>query len=213
MGPPGVGKGTQGQRLSNTFRIPVVASGDMFRHVREQDGDRARQIRAYMDRGEYVPDKLTIGMVLDRLNQPDALGGFILDGFPRTVPQARALDEHLASEGRRISCVVLLQAPDDIVLERLAGRRVCENCGRVYNESTSRPATDGACDVCGAHLIQRTDETPEIQRKRLKIYEMQTAPVAAYYRETGRLEALDATKSVQDVHRELLSLLDEPVTA
>ena len=185
----------------------------MFRHVREQDGERARRIREYMDRGEYVPDDLTIGMVLDRLNKPDALSGFILDGFPRTVPQAKALDQHLESQGRPITCVVLLRAPDEVVLERLAGRRVCENCGRVYNEATSRPSTQGTCDVCGAHLIQRTDETPEIQRKRLTVYEKQTAPVAAYYRETGRLQAIDATKSVQAVQDELLALLDEPVTA
>jgi adenylate kinase len=212
MGPPGVGKGTQAQRLAATYGVPIIATGDMFREVRQQDTDDARRIRSYMDLGEYVPDELTINMALNRLRQDDARGGFILDGFPRTVHQAEALDESLAEQGRMISCVILLTAPTEVLLGRLAGRRVCASCGRVYNNETNAPHHLGLCDACGGELVQRSDESPEVQRRRLVVYEEQTAPVAAFYKATGRLCVIDATRPVEDVQAELRSVIQPPAS-
>ncbi len=208
MGPPGVGKGTQSQRLSGEYGIPIVATGDMFRKIRQDVSPLAREVQEYMDRGEYVPDDLTIEMALSRLNEPDTKKGFILDGFPRTVRQAEALDDALAQDDRHIDHVVLLTAPNEMVLERLAGRWVCSTCGRVYNESSNPPRLPGVCDVCGGKLVQRADETPEVQRHRLEVYEHQTAPLITYYQGTKRLEVLDATKSVDEVTNELRALLN-----
>jgi adenylate kinase len=211
MGPPGVGKGTQGQRLSAAYDVPVIASGDMFRRVRVEESPRAREIQAYMDRGDMVPDEMTIEMVLDRLKKPDARGGFILDGFPRTIAQAVALDADLANQERPIEHVVLLQAPADVILARLAGRRVCDSCSKVYNVDSNPARVDGVCDVCGGNVIQRTDEAPEVQRRRLEVYEEQTAAVASYYRSSGRLTVVDATLALDAVQAELHQLLGAAV--
>jgi adenylate kinase len=207
LGPPGVGKGTQSQRLAKELRIPVIATGDMFRTLREEDTPLARQIKQYMDRGEYVPDELTIDLVLQRLQKPDAQHGFILDGFPRTVAQARALDEALASKGEHTDYVILMTAPKEVVLQRLAGRRQCQSCGWVYNTESNPSQTPGICDHCGGKIVQRTDETPEIQKHRLEVYEERTKPVIEYYRKDGRLTEIDATAPVDEVTRQLKQLL------
>jgi adenylate kinase len=208
MGPPGVGKGTQSQRLSSERGIPVIATGDMFRKLRQDDTPLARQVMEYMNRGEYVPDELTIKMVLRRLNNPDTKYGFLLDGFPRTVAQAEALDRAFANDGRRIDHVILMCAPDETVLQRLAGRWICSNCGRVYNELSNPPRIPGICDVCGGSLFQREDESKEVQRKRLQVYTEQTEPVAQYYRDRDRLIEVDARASVDDVSNQLRDILD-----
>lgn len=207
MGPPGVGKGTQAQRLAAACGVPVVATGDMFRKVRLENSPLATKVRECMDRGEYVPDELTIQMALDRLNQPDARKGFVLDGFPRTVPQAEALDRRFGAENRTIKCVVLLEAPAEVILARLTGRRVCGRCGRAFNSGANAPRTTGICDDCGGELARRTDESPEVQRKRLKVYQQQTAPVAAYYLRSGRLHAVDADRAVDEVQSDIRRLL------
>ena len=208
MGPPGVGKGTQSRRLAQRFRVPIVASGDMFRAIRRQSSPLADEVRGYMDRGEYVPDALTIALVLKRLHESDARNGFILDGFPRTVPQAVALDEALEKDGRRIDHVIVLEAPKDVVIRRLSGRWICSQCGHVFNENSRRPREEGVCDDCGGALVQRTDEAPEVQRHRLDVLESQTAPVIEYYRKAHRLESIDAQKSVDDVQNELETMTD-----
>lgn len=213
MGPPGVGKGTQSRRLSELLGAPVIASGDMFRAIRGEETPLAQEVRRYMDRGEYVPDELTIKLVLDRLNQPDARRGFILDGFPRTVPQAEALDQALEGDGRRIDHVVLLEAPFDVVLARLSGRWTCGRCGRVYNETSNPPKVAGVCDTCGAPLIQRTDEAPGVQRHRLQVFAQQTEPVADFYRKSGRLQTVDAQKSVAEVTAEIEKIMNQGVGA
>lgn len=207
MGSPGVGKGTQSKRLSTMLGIPTISSGDMFREIRRQDTPLAHKVRGYMDRGEYVPDDLTIKMILDRLDEPDACDGFILDGFPRTVPQAKALDEALGKEGRHIDHVVLLQAPQDVVLKRLAGRSTCSKCGRVYNHDSNPPVEPEICDVCGSKLEQRSDEAPDVQRHRLAVFARQTEPVLAHYKASGRLEIVDACPPVDDVTEELAKML------
>jgi adenylate kinase len=208
MGPPGVGKGTQSRRVAKLYGIPIIATGDMFREVREEDTPLAREVRDHMDKGEYVPDDLTIKMALERLHEPSARKGFVLDGFPRTVRQAEALDEAFKAGGRNICHVVLLNAPYDVVLNRLTGRWICGRCGRVYNESSNPPKIEGKCDACGGDLYRRSDETPEVQRYRLNVYERQTAPVIAYYKAANRLETVDAEKSVDEVTDELRHLLD-----
>lgn len=205
MGPPGVGKGTQSNRLAAAFAVPIVASGDMFREIRKQDTPLAAEVRQYMDRGEYVPDDLTIAMVLDRLRAPDTENGYVLDGFPRTVAQAEALDAAFDGTSRAIDHVILLKAPLETVLARLTGRRICSNCGAVYNLSSNPPEVEGQCDVCGGALFQRTDETPQVQRYRLGVFDRQTKPVIAYYKVKGRLEMVDATPPVDAVTEQLLN--------
>jgi adenylate kinase len=210
MGPPGVGKGTQSLRLSKWLGIPIVGSGDMFRAIRQEDTPLSEKVRSYMDKGEYVPDNLTIEMVLNRLHQPDVRYGFILDGFPRTVAQAEALDQKFGDELKRIDHVILLDAPMNVVLKRMFGRWVCSKCGHVYNEVSHPPKTAGMCDVCESRLVQRSDEDPEIQRNRLQVYEKQTAPVLDYYRDQKRLEEVDAQLPADVVTKELRDIIMSP---
>jgi len=207
MGSPGVGKGTQSRHLATRFGIPIVASGDMFRAVRQEHTALAEEVRRHMDRGEYVPDDLTIAMVLRRLSEDDTQRGFILDGFPRTVVQAEALDSSFREHGRHIDHVVLLKAPMETVLERLTGRRICSECGAVYNTVSNPPRVEGICDICGGKLYQRSDEAPEVQRHRLQVYERQTKPVLDYYKRDGRLEIVDATLPVDEVTTHLVNLV------
>lgn len=211
MGPPGVGKGTQSRRMAKRYVVPIIATGDMFRRIREEatPPELAQEVREYMDKGEYVPDDLTIKLALDRLSQPDARGGFVLDGFPRTVRQAEALDEAFESHGRCVGHVILLRAPLDVVLKRLTGRWLCSRCARVFNESSNPPMMPGTCDTCGGELYRRSDETPEVQHHRLTVYERQTAPVIAYYESSNRLDSVDAERSVDEVTTELVAILND----
>jgi adenylate kinase len=180
----------------------------MFRAIREQDNPLAREVREYMDRGEYVPDELTIELVLHRLHEADAKKGFILDGFPRTVPQAAALDEALVKDHRKIDHVILLAAPRDIVTGRLSGRWICSKCGHVFNENSRRPRVQGICDDCGGELIQRSDEAPGIQSHRLDVFDRKTEPVVDYYRDQHRLETVDAQQSVDQVQNQMRHILN-----
>jgi adenylate kinase len=212
MGPPGVGKGTQSRRLARLLNVPIVASGDMFRAMREEDTPLAREVRQYMDQGDYVPDDLTIELVLKRLTEPDAQSGFILDGFPRTVPQAQALDAALEKEGQRIDNVILLEAPTDIVTRRLSGRWICSNCGHVFNQNSRPPQVAGICDDCGAELVQRTDENPDVQSHRLTVFERQTEPVISYYRDSNRLQTINAEQSVDTIQNQLRDIINSPAS-
>ena len=199
FGPPGAGKGTQAKRLETILRVPHVASGDIFRDIRKLDTPLAREVRSYMDAGNYVPDELTIRLVLARLNKPDALTGFILDGFPRTEPQAEALDRDLKSEGRGLDLALYINVPGTIITQRLQGRIICPQCHAIYNVVTHPPKLDLTCDVCGHTLEKRTDETPEVIGTRLEIYEQQTAPLVHYYKERGILREVDGTGTVREV--------------
>lgn len=203
LGPPGAGKGTQAKRLSALLHLPHVASGDLFRAILDEDTPLSRETRGYLERGEYVPDELTITMVLERLAMSDAGGGFLLDGFPRTLPQAEALDAWLADRGRQVDRVLYITAPAEVLVERISGRIVCPICHTIYNLSTRPPKHDMVCDIEGARLERRTDEDPEVVRVRLETYVRQTQPLVEYYRSRGKLVEVDGTQPVEHVTAEV----------
>lgn len=203
MGPPGAGKGTQAKRLAERLGVPHVASGDIFRwHVRH--GTELGQLaKPYMERGELVPDDVTIAMVVDRLQQPDCVRGVLLDGFPRTVPQAQALDERLAEMGWCVNVVLFIRVSEEVLIRRLAGRWICRNCGAVYHGEFQPPMRPGVCDVCGGVLYQREDDKPETARRRLQVYFERTQPVLEYYGRQGVLVEIDGEQDIDTVHEVL----------
>jgi adenylate kinase len=203
MGPPGAGKGTQARRLSDLLHVPHVASGDLFRDIVSQDTDQAREIQRYMDLGQYVPDEITIGIVLARLHMPDAREGFILDGFPRTEPQAEALDAKLAAGGRKVDLALYVTVAKEVLLERIAGRLVCPQCKAIYHEVSNPPARDHICDVCGHVLERRADEAPEVVTTRLDTYKSQTRPLIEYYTRQGILKEIDGGRPIDVVNAEI----------
>ena len=210
VGPPGAGKGTQSARLSRILGLPHVAAGDLLRAVRAQDTPLGHTARQYMDAGQLVPDDLTIQIIEQRLDQPDAKDGVILDGFPRTVSQARALDASFARHTNRCTAdgiVLYLKASREVVLERMKGRWICQQCGRVYHILHVAPTEAGQCDVCGAPLFQRSDETPEIQAKRYEVYEHDTLPMVDYYRQRGILVEINGEQDVESVTRDILAAI------
>lgn len=203
LGPPGAGKGTQAGRLRQILHVPHIASGDLFRSLRRGDSPAARQAQEYMDRGEYVPDQLTIEVVLDRLTAPDARAGFILDGFPRTIPQASALDHALAERGERVDVALYITAPEEVLIGRVSGRLICPQCNTVYNAVTKPPRFDTRCDNDNHPLERRTDEEPHVVRRRLQAYLEQTLPLIEHYRRQGILREVDGTLPVEEVNREV----------
>ena len=213
MGPPGAGKGTQAGTVADLVGITHVASGDLFREAVRHGTDFGRLAQSYMDRGELVPDDLTVGMVMARLQEPDCLNGFVLDGFPRTVHQARALDEKLAREGRRIDKVINLSVPEDVLLARLSGRWLCTACHTSYHTLFSPPSVPGVCDRCGGQLYQRIDDKEETARHRLGVYFEETAPVLDYYRRAGLLSEVRGDQPVGAVTEALRRQIVGPETA
>ena len=203
-----MGKGTQAAILAEKTGLVHITTGELFREAIRQETELGKQAKVYYDRGQLVPDHLTIAMLLERLSQGDCAGGCILDGFPRTLEQATALDEALAREGRAIDKVVYIQAPQDELLSRLSGRWNCRQCGSVYHERFQPPREAGRCDQCGGELYQREDDKPETARRRLEVYAQQTAPLIDYYRERGKLVEIDGHKSVEDVAENLLAAVD-----
>jgi len=199
VGPPGAGKGTQAQFISAQASIPKISTGDIFRASVSQRTTLGLEAKKYMDAGDLVPDKVTISMVRDRLAEDDAADGFLLDGFPRTVPQAEVLDEILAELAGQLDVVLELVVDDDEVVRRLSGRRTCRTCGHVWHLDFDPPSHEGSCDRCGGELFQRDDDQPETVRHRIEVYADQTAPLIAYYAERGLLVGLDATGPVEDV--------------
>jgi adenylate kinase len=210
VGPPGAGKGTQAARLSRLLGLPHVASGDLLRTIRAEDTPLGNEAKRYMDAGKLVPDDLTIRIIEQRLAQPDAKAGVILDGFPRTLPQAKALDASLAHQngGIKVDLVLYVKASRDVVLERMKGRWVCRQCWTVYHIPNIAPQAAGRCDVCGAPLYQRHDETPEIQAKRYEVYEQDTLPIVHYYKQRGVLATIDGEQDVESVTRDILAAID-----
>jgi adenylate kinase len=192
LGPPGAGKGTQAQVLVDTYGIPQLSTGDLLREHVQRGSTLGIRARAYMDRGEYVPDDLVVSMVMDRLAAPDAQDGFILDGFPRTVPQAVALEESLDRVGKPLTAVLKYAISDDLAVRRLSNRWTCPVCKRTYTMEFKPPANDRVCDVEGADLERRADDDDLTVRRRLALYREQTAPLEAFYRERGLLEEIDA---------------------
>jgi len=207
LGGPGAGKGTQADRLSAVLGTPHVSTGDLFREHLKKQTDLGRLAKGYMDRGELVPNEVTVGMLRERLLQPDCARGAILDGFPRTVPQAEALGELLAELGTRLAGVLYINVPADVLLARLSGRWTCRSCGTMYHQRYSPPAKSGVCDKCGGELYQRPDDTPETQERRIKVYVAETAPLVDYYRQRGLLVEIDGLPGIDQVQADLLAAI------
>lgn len=193
LGPPGSGKGTQAKRLITKHGWPQLSTGDMLRSAIQAGTDLGLKAKTYMDKGSLVPDEVVIGLIQDRIQKPDCKGGVVLDGFPRTIPQAEALDRMLQTLGRSVGKVVLFEIPDHELVARLSGRRTCLKCGAMYHVDSAPPkGKSGICDHCGDALVQRDDDKPEVITKRLGVYHQQTAPLAGYYRHKKILVSLDA---------------------
>ncbi len=200
LGPPGAGKGTQAKRLSQELGLKHISTGDILREAVKNQTPLGKKAKEYMDRGELVPDDLIIALI-EEVMPPE--GGVIFDGFPRTIAQAKALDEMLSRKGMKVDKVILFDVPDEVVVERLSGRRVCPSCGAVYHVKFNPPKSDEICDKCGTKLIQREDDKEEVVRNRLEVYRKQTAPLIEYYEDKGILIRLDASKDIEEVYREL----------
>ncbi|PKO24146.1 MAG: adenylate kinase [Chloroflexi bacterium HGW-Chloroflexi-1] len=205
LGAPGAGKGTQARMLSEVLGLPQVSSGDIFRENLRNATPLGRLAKGYMDRGELVPDDVTIDMVMDRLSCPDCAGGAVLDGFPRTLAQADALRQALVAQDVRVSLAPLLEVSDDAVIGRLAGRRVCRDCQAMYHVVFSPPKVEGVCDKCGGQLYRRADDEPDTVRNRLFVYYKQTAPLVGYYFAHGVLVTIDGDRPIAAVQADLLS--------
>ena len=210
FGAPGAGKGTQAAILAEKTGLVHITTGELFREAIRRETELGKQAKPYYDRGQLVPDDLTIAMLLERLSQGDCARGCLLDGFPRTLEQATALDEVLAQEGRAIDKVLYIQVPQDELFSRLSGRWNCRQCGSVYHQRFQPPRQAGRCDQCDGELYQREDDKPETARRRLEVYSQQTAPLIDYYRAKGKLVEVDGDKSVEEVAENLLAAVEDP---
>ena len=207
LGPPGSGKGTQGERLQEDLRLPYYATGDILRAAVRDGTDLGKQAREYMDRGDLVPDEVMVGLIAERVANAEAADGFILDGFPRTMAQAEALGGKLSELGRGLTAVLLIEVPDEEVVRRLSGRRVCVKEGHVFHMEFDPPKEEGVCDICGGHLEIRDDDKPEVIRRRLGTYHEKTEPLVAYYEERGLLYRMDGLPPPDEVAARIRALL------
>jgi adenylate kinase len=207
FGPPGAGKGTQAERLRKDFELPYIATGDMLRANVKEQTELGKQAKAYMDAGDLVPDELILAMAADRLNEDDAQDGFILDGFPRTIEQAQALETQLSELGRRVTAALLIDVPDEEVVRRLSGRRMCVKSGHSYHVEFDPPKHDGVCDQDGSRLVQRDDDKPEVIENRLRVYHDKTKPLVDYYDKLGLMRRIDGTREPADVHGHIRAVI------
>ncbi len=208
LGPPGAGKGTQAERVAKSCGFPHISTGDMLRDAVAKGTELGKLAKGYMEKGELVPDEVIIGIVKERLLEPDAEKGFILDGFPRTLEQAIALENELSALGRKIDFAVNIEVSDEEVVRRISGRRICRSCGRPYHVEFNPPKADGICDVCGGELYRRADDEPEAVRRRLEVYHAQTAPLVDFYGQRGLLVGVDGARPVEEVSSEIENLLN-----
>ena len=209
LGAPGVGKGTQAQQLASKFGYPKISTGDLLREAVRNKTELGLQAKAFMDQGQLVPDRVVIGLVKEKLDDPAAAKGFLLDGFPRTQEQATELEKMLQAKGQPIDAVINVRVPREEVVRRLSGRRSCPKCQAVYHVDFAPPGQDGLCDRCQTAVVQRSDDRPETVEARLGVYEDQTAPLIEYYRKRGLLSELDGSGSIEDVQQRLQGILSK----
>ena len=208
LGAPGAGKGTQAKQIAAKFGIPHISTGDIFRANIKNGTELGKKAKAYMDQGALVPDELTCDLVMDRISQPDAQKGYVLDGFPRTIPQAEALTKALEARGENIEYAIDIEVPDENIVKRMGGRRACTGCGATYHVVYNAPSVEGICDACGKELILRDDDKPETVANRLKVYHEQTQPLIDYYQKQGVLKEIDGTKDIDVIFNDIVRVLE-----
>lgn len=209
LGAPGAGKGTQAKMIAEKYGIPHVSTGDIFRANIKNGTELGKEAKQYMDQGKLVPDELTVKILLDRVARDDCKNGYVLDGFPRTIPQANVLDEALTKLGDKIDYAVNVDVPDENIINRMGGRRACVACGATYHVVYNVPRTEGICDVCGKELIIRDDDRPETVKNRLNVYHEQTQPLIDFYAKKGVLKSVDGTADMKDVFAAIVEILGE----
>lgn len=207
LGAPGAGKGTQAKKIAEKWQIPHISTGDIFRMNIKNGTDLGMEAKKYMDQGLLVPDELTVKILLDRVAQPDCKDGYVLDGFPRTIPQAEVLDEALNKLGEKIDYAVDVDVPDENIVNRMSGRRACLSCGATYHITYAPSKKEGVCDSCGSELVLRDDDKPETVQKRLGVYHQQTQPLIEYYTKKNILKSVDGTKDMEEVFQSIVSIL------
>ena len=208
LGAPGAGKGTQAKQIAGKYNIPHISTGDIFRANIKNNTELGKKAKEYMDQGLLVPDELTCDLVMDRIAQDDAKNGFVLDGFPRTIPQAEALTNALTKIGQSMDYAVDVDVPDENIVNRMGGRRACLNCGRTYHIVAIPPKKEGICDDCGNELVLRDDDKPETVQKRLDVYHEQTQPLIDYYKNAGILKSVDGTQPMEKVFSDIVGILE-----
>ena len=208
LGAPGAGKGTQAERIAERFGIPHISSGDIFRKNLKEGTELGLKAKAYMEQGLLVPDELTTDLVISRLREEDCENGYVLDGFPRTLPQAKALTEKLHAEGAAIDCALDIEVSDEEIVTRVSGRRICPKCGAGYHILYMKPEIDDICDICGEALTIRKDDKPETVLKRLQVYHEETEPLISYYREEGILREVDGSQDIEKVFEDAVLVLE-----
>lgn len=208
MGLPGAGKGTQASEIVKKFPIPHISTGDMFRKAIKDETDLGKEAKSYMDRGELVPDEVTVGIVKERISEDDAKKGFLLDGFPRTIDQAESLSQIMSELDREIDAVINIEVPEEELMNRLTGRRICEKCGTTYHLVFNPPKVDGICDIDDGKLYQREDDNPETVSNRLSVNVKQSKPILEYYNNKGVLKNIDGSKDIDEVTKDVIDILD-----
>ena len=207
LGAPGAGKGTQAKQIAAKFSIPHISTGDIFRANIKANTELGKKAKEYMDQGMLVPDSLTLELIMDRFTNADCANGYVLDGFPRTIPQAEALTKALADKGEKIDFAINVEVPDESIVNRMSGRRACLTCGATYHIKYNAPTKENVCDTCGAELVLREDDKPETVLKRLSVYHEQTQPLIDYYKNEGVLREVDGTQDMNKVFDDILAIL------
>ena len=207
LGAPGAGKGTQAKKIAEKYSIPHISTGDIFRANIKNNTELGKKAKTYMDKGELVPDELVVDLIMDRFKEADCANGYVLDGFPRTVAQAEALQEFLVSRNENLDTALCIEVPSSFILERMTGRRVCLSCGASYHVKFNPPSVEGVCDVCGDNVIQRKDDVEETVKERLDVYERQTQPLIDFYKEKNLLSTVDGTKAINEVFESICNIL------
>lgn len=207
LGAPGAGKGTQAKKIAAKYQIPHISTGDIFRANIKGGTELGMKAKTFMDQGMLVPDEITIGMLMDRIHEADCANGYVLDGFPRTIPQAESLTKALKDMGEAIDYAVNVDVPDENIVSRMGGRRACVSCGATYHVEFNAPKKEGICDTCGEKLVLRDDDKPETVQKRLTVYHDQTQPLIEYYQKAGILVTVDGTKDLHDVFADITAVL------